>query len=82
MKTDVRRFAPIYPRSKKWQRLYNGRSAVERANGYLKEVLRLERHCLRGLKAIKLRVLLGAITLNLRTLLALRAAKAQREAAA
>jgi hypothetical protein len=78
MKTDIRRFAPIYPRSKKWHRLYNGRSAVERINSYLKEVLRLEDHCLRGLKAIGLRVLLAAITLNLRTLLVLRAAKAAR----
>ncbi len=78
MKTDIRRFAPIYPRSKKWHRLYNGRSAVERVNSYLKEVLRLEDHCLRGLKAIGLRVLLASITLNLRTLLVLRAAKAAR----
>ncbi len=80
MDTDVRRFAPIYPRSKKWQRLYNGRSSVERVNSYLKEVLRLEDHCLRGLKAISLRVLLAATTLNLRTLLVLRAARATREA--
>jgi hypothetical protein len=75
METDVRRFAPIYPRSKKWHRLYNGRTAVERVNSYLKEVLRLEDHCLRGLKAISLRVLLAATTLNLRTLLVLRSAR-------
>ena len=78
MKTDIRRFAPIYPRSKKWQRHYNGRSAVERVNSYLKEVLRLEDHCLRGLKTISLRVLLAAITLNLRTLMAIRAERAAR----
>ncbi len=76
MDTDVRRFAPIYPRSKKWRRIYNGRTSVERVNSYLKEVLRLEDHCLRGLKAISLRVLLAATTLNLRTLLVLRAARA------
>jgi hypothetical protein len=80
MDTDARRFSPIYPRSKKWRRLYNGRSAVERVNSYLKEVLRLEDHCLRGLKTISLRVLLAATTLNLRTLLVLRAARAAREA--
>ncbi len=79
METDVRRFAPIYPRSKKWERLYNGRSAVERVNSYLKEVLRLEDHCLRGLKTISLRVLLAATTLNLRTLLVLRAARAAEQ---
>jgi hypothetical protein len=80
METDIRRFAPIYPRSKKWKRLYNGRTAVERVNSYLKEVLRLEDHCLRGLAAISLRVLLASVTLNIRTLLALRAAKATKAA--
>jgi len=78
MKTDFRRFAPVYPRSKKWKRLYNGRSAVERVNSYFKEVLRLEDHCLRGRKAISLRVLLAATTLNLRTLLAMRAQRAAK----
>jgi hypothetical protein len=82
METDIRRFAPIFPRSKKWKRHYNGRSSVERVNSYLKEVLRLEDHCLRGLKTISLRVLLAATTLNLRTLLVLRAARADREAQA
>lgn len=85
MDADIRRFAPIYPRSKKWKRLYNGRSAAERANSYLKGVLRLEGHCLRGLKAISLRVVLASTVLNLRTLLALRAARAsqgQQKAAA
>lgn len=80
MKTDFRRFASIYPRSKKWKRLYNGRSAVERVNSYLKEVLRLEDHSVRGLKAISLRVLLAASTLNLRTLLVLRADRAAERA--
>lgn len=79
MNTDIRRFAPIYPRSKKWKRLYNGRSATERANAYLKDVLRLEDHCLRGHAAIDLQVLLGCITLNLRVLLALRAANKAAE---
>lgn len=82
IQTDIRRFAPIYPRSLKWKRLYNGRSAVERVNSYLKEVLRLEDHCLRGLKAISLRVLIASVTLNLRTLLVLRAAKAAQAAQA
>ena len=81
MKTDYRRFAPVYPRSKRWKRLYNGRSAVERINSYLKDVLPLERHCLRGRNAIKLRVLLGSITINVRTLLTLRRQAAQKVAA-
>ena len=81
MSTDYRRFAPVYPRSKRWKRLYNGRSAVERINSYLKEVLQLERHCLRGKNSIKLRVLVASITLNVRTLMKLRAVQAQSQAA-
>jgi hypothetical protein len=81
MKTDYRRFAPVYPRSKRWKRMYNGRSAVERINSYLKDVLPLERHCLRGKNAIKLRVLFASITLNVRTLMSMRRQKAVREAA-
>ena len=76
MAMDIRRLAPIYPLSKQWKRRYNGRTAGERVNSYLKEVLRLEDHSLRGLKAIRLRVLMASITLNLRTLLVLRAARA------
>jgi hypothetical protein len=85
LSTDIRRFAPVYPRSKQWKRLYNGRTAVERVNSYLKEVLRLERHSLRGLKAINLRIVLAATTLNIRTILMLRAAnraKSEKKAAA
>lgn len=78
LETDLRRFAPVYPRSKRWKRLYNGRSAAERVNSYLKGVLRLEIHCLRGLDAIRLRALLAATTLNIRTLLVLRARRAAK----
>ena len=80
-KTDIRRFAPIYPRSKRWKRLYNGRSAVERINSYAKEVLPLERHALRGKAAIELRVLLVAMTINVRTINSLRHAKVLANAA-
>ena len=82
MKTDARRFAPVYPLSKQWKRKYNGRTAVERVNSYLKEVLRLEEHCLRGKAAIALRVTLAAVTINLRTLMVLREAKSLAKAAA
>jgi len=81
MALDVRRFAPVYPRSKRWKRLYNGRSAVERINSYLKEVLQLEEHCLRGKDAIEIRALLATTTVNVRTLVSLRAAKAATTAA-
>ena len=82
MTTDSRRFAPIYPQSQRWKRLYNGRSAVERINSYLKEPLGLERHCLRGQRAIHLRVLLASVSVNLRTLIHLRRARAAEQKAA
>ena len=72
LETDPRRFAPIYPRSKRWTRVYKGRTSVERINSFLKEVLQIERHYLRGRNAIKLRVLLASVTLNIRTLVSLR----------
>lgn len=79
--TDWRRFAPVYPRSKRWKRLYNGRSAVERINSYSKEVLPLERHALRGKAAIELRVLFASITINVRTLISLRQQSTSSQAA-
>jgi hypothetical protein len=79
VETDWRPIAPVYPRSKRWKRLYNGRSAVERINSYVKEVLKLERHAVRGRAAIKLRVLLSAISLNVRTLISLRRQKVLSE---
>ncbi len=50
-------------------------------NSYAKEVLPLERHALRGKKAIELRALLIAITINVRTMTSLRRAKSQAIAA-
>jgi len=82
METDWRRFASVYPQSKKWERMYNGRTAVERVNSYLKEILRLEAHALRGKAAIELRVTLASVTLNLRTLMVLREAKSRAKGAA
>lgn len=79
MQTDLRRFAPIYPRSHHWHRRYDGRTAVERVNSYLKEVLRLEDHCLRGKDTLALRVQLAAITLNVRTLMSLQAQQETRQ---
>lgn len=72
MEVDPRRFAPIYPHSKRWQRLYNGRSSVERFFGYCKTRLQLENHALRGQAAIELRCYLAAISLNVLTMLRLR----------
>ena len=82
MRTDPRRFAPIYPRSSRWKRLMRGRTAVERYNSYVKEVLRLEDHCVRGKAAVHLRVVLCALTVNLGTLLKTREARCASRVAA
>lgn len=50
LKEDSRVFTPIARNSKKWQRLYNKRTAVERVNGRLDRDFNLENHKVRGLK--------------------------------
>lgn len=50
IKEDSRVFTPIARNSKKWQRLYNKRTAVERVNGRLDRDFNLENHKVRGLK--------------------------------
>lgn len=77
MKVDARRFSPIYPHSKHWERAYKGRSAVERLFSIFKESYHLEDHALRGKDAIELRVLLASITLNATTLQRVEASKAK-----
>ena len=77
MRTDPRRFAPIYPHSKRWKRAYNGRSASERFFSIIKECYALEGHAQRGQAAMELRTLLAAITLNASTLLRVQTAKAE-----
>ncbi len=82
MRTDPRRFAPVYPRSYRWKKLYRDRTSVERYNSYVKEVLCLNDHCVRGKEAIHLRVLLSAITVNIQTLLRIKRTKAHKSKAA
>ena len=82
MEVDPRRFAPIYPKSSRWKKIYRNRTSVERYNGYVKEVLRLNDHCVRGLTAVHLRVLLSGITVNIQTLLRIRQSKENNSKAA
>lgn len=82
MKIDPRRFGPIYPKSHRWKKLYRDRTSVERYNSYVKEVLRLNDHCVRGRDAVHLRVMLSGITVNIRALLLIKLAKACKNQAA
>lgn len=47
---DTRVFTPIARDSKKWKRIYNKRTALERINGRLDRDFNLENHKVRGLK--------------------------------
>ena len=47
---DTREFTPIARDSKKWQRIYNKRTALERINGRLDRDFNLENNKVRGLK--------------------------------
>jgi hypothetical protein len=61
---DERVFLPIARDSKKFERLYNGRTSVERLNGRLDRDLMFEDHCIRGLRKMKLMVGLSLIVMN------------------
>jgi hypothetical protein len=53
---DRRRFVPVPRGSYKWKRLYSGRTAVERVNSRLDVSFGFERHFIRGLKKMQVRV--------------------------
>ena len=53
---DRRRFVPLPRSSYKWQRLYRGRTAVERVNSRLDVSFGFERHFIRGMKKMQVRV--------------------------
>lgn len=60
---DRRVFGPVARSSTKWHRLYNGRSAVERVNGRLDVSFGFERHFVRGLDRMRLKVDLALIVM-------------------
>jgi hypothetical protein len=53
---DRRRFVPVPRSTYKWKRLYRGRTAVERVNSRLDVSFGFERHFIRGIKKMKVRV--------------------------
>jgi len=61
---DERVFLPVARDSIKFERLYKGRTAVERLNGRLDRDYMFEDHCIRGLKKMKLMVSLTLLTMN------------------
>lgn len=73
MQDDPRRYLPVPRESKKFARLYNLRSGVERVNSRLKDNLILDELRVRGKKKVKVRV-----GLNLLVMLAIAVAMAER----
>jgi len=59
LSTDPRIFTPTPRHTPKFQRLYNRRTAIERVNGILDNVLGLEWHTMRGRARVELRVTLS-----------------------
>ena len=53
---DRRRFVPVPRSTYKWKRLYRGRTAVERVNSRLDVSFGFERHFIRGMKKMEVRM--------------------------
>jgi hypothetical protein len=60
---DPRRHPPVPRESKKWKRLYQLRSAVERVNSRVKELLGLRRITVRGIARVTVRTLLSLLVM-------------------
>ena len=58
---DIRLFGIIRRQSKRWKKLYGKRWSVERVFNSLKALRRLEKHCLRGMRAIRLHTLMSTL---------------------
>jgi IS5 family transposase len=63
MKGDPRRHVPIPRETKKWARLYRMRTAVERVNSRVKELLGLGKITLRGIAKVTVRSLLSLLVM-------------------
>ncbi len=60
---DPRRHPPVPRQTRKWQRLYRMRSAVERVNSRVKELLGLDKITVRGLGKVTVRAILSLLTM-------------------
>ena len=70
---DRRIFVPVARDSKKWERLYNKRSGIERINGRIDRDYKFERHTIRGLQKMDM-----FITVTLIVCLGMAKAKIER----
>ena len=58
---DVRRHPPVPRESKKWERLYKMRTAVERVNSRVKNLLGMNKITLRGITKVTVRSALSLL---------------------
>ena len=75
---DIRLFGVIRKDSKRWKRYYAKRWAVERLFKGMKESRRLERHCLRGLRQVRLHALMSTLAYQATSLTHIRAGRTNR----
>jgi hypothetical protein len=61
--TDPRRHPSVPRESKKWQRLYRMRTAVERVNSHVKELLGLDRLTVRGIGKVLVRAVISLMVM-------------------
>jgi hypothetical protein len=61
--TDRRVFTPIARSTPRWEKAYDRRTAVERVNSRLDNVLCFEKHTIRGLRKMEMRVGLALIVM-------------------
>ncbi len=60
---DPRRHPPVPRESKKWQRLYRLRTAVERVNSRVKDLLGLGRITVKGFSKVTVRAMLSLLVM-------------------
>jgi IS5 family transposase len=63
MKEDQRRHVPVPRESKKWGRLYNLRTSVERVNSRVKDLLGLRQVTVRGIAKVKVKSVLSLLVM-------------------
>ena len=70
---NIRLFGKIRREGPEWKDLYAKRQAIERLFKSMKESRRLERHCVRGLRQIRLHALMSTLAFQATALVHLRA---------
>ena len=76
-KADLRLFGVIRRDGPEWKALYRQRQAIERVFKSMKESRRLERHCIRGLRQIRLHVLMSTLAFQATALAWVRAGEGE-----